>query len=522
MSTTLSVKRTESQAPDGRSWPIPTSEELEASGRGLSQQAEQARAAGRRVVLVQGLGFVGAAVAAVLAAAEDDDGLPRFFVIGLDLPRPDSYWKIARINEGSTPIDSPDPELGQLTRHAALEQHNLVATAWQPAYSLADVVIVDVPLDVTDASEHDARSIELRLDPFREAIRAIGRHMRPEALVVLETTLPIGTTERIVAPLLREERQQRGIDSPLYLAHAYERVMPGPRYVDSIRRFWRSFAAADTESADRARQFLGSFVDTDSHPLTELESPAASEMAKLLENSYRAVNIAFIHEWTLLAEKLGINLFEVIDSIRVRRGTHDNIRLPGFGVGGYCLPKDALLAQWSSIHLFETGHELGMTLEALSINRDMPLHTFDLVSELAGGNFKGKTILVCGIAYLPDVADLRNSPSETLVDALLAAGASPRLHDPCVETWSERPELPLESDFCAAIDRADGIVLAVPHRAYLDLDPLVLAGTTGEPPFLVDAQNVLDDTAAERLHQRGSRVLGVGKGHWRKRGYHLP
>ena len=522
MSPSLSVEVTQSTAPGGRSWPIPTPEELATSGRTLADRATEERAAGRSIVLVQGLGFVGAAVAAVIAAAEDDAGCPKHFVIGLDLPLPESFWKVALVNEGSTPIESPDPLLGRLTRQAVRERRNLVATAWQGAHALADVIVVDVPLDVVDASEHDCRSIELDLAPFSEAMRTIGRHMRPDALVLLETTLPIGATERIVAPLLREERRRRGIDEPLHLAHAYERVMPGPSYTESIRRFWRSFAAADADSARLARKFLGSFIETENHPLSRLANPAASELAKLLENSYRAVNIAFIHEWTLLAERLGIDLFEVIDSIRVRRGTHDNMRLPGFGVGGYCLPKDALLAQWSATHLCATDVELGMSLEALTINRDMPLHTLDLVRELAGGDLQGVAVLICGVAYLPDVADLRNSPSERLVDALLAEGASPLLHDPCVATWEQRPELPLETDLSAAIDPADGVVLAVPHRAYRDLDPQLLAGACGEPPFIVDAHNVLDDGAAEQLHRRGCRLLGVGKGHWRQRGYHLP
>src|SRR5207249_3311459 len=117
--------------------------------------------------------------------------------------------------------------------------------------------------------------------------------------------------------------------------------------------------------ATAARNFLNALIDTEKYPLTELADTSASEMAKLLENSYRAANIALIHEWTLLAEQVGVNLFEVVESIKVRKGTHDNIRYPGLGVGGYCLPKDPLLAQWSATHLFNTDIVLSMTLEAM-------------------------------------------------------------------------------------------------------------------------------------------------------------
>src|SRR5204862_1516154 len=142
----------------------------------------------------------------------------------------------------------------------------------------------------------------------------------------------------------------------------------------------------------------------------ELPDTNSSELGKLLENSYRAVNIAFIHEWTLLAEKLGIDLFEVVRSIRVRSGTHDNMRFPGFGVGGYCLTKDSLLAQWGADSLLGSDVLLEMSLDALRTNAQMPLHTARLVAEATGGNLD-ITLAVCGLSYLSGVADTRDSPS---------------------------------------------------------------------------------------------------------------
>ena len=109
--------------------------------------------------------------------------------------------------------------------------------------------------------------------------------------------------------------------------------MPGPRYIDSIRRFWRTYAGIDQPSTERARAFLSTFIQTGEFALWPLGDTASSELGKVLENSYRAANIALIHEWTLFAEKAGINLWAVVDSIRVRKGTHDNMRYPGFGVG---------------------------------------------------------------------------------------------------------------------------------------------------------------------------------------------
>jgi nucleotide sugar dehydrogenase len=346
--------------------------------------------------------------------------------------------------------------------------------------------------------------------------------MRPDALVVIESTVPVGTCEHVVLPLLRRERLRRGITAPVLLAHAYERVMPGPRYVDSIRRYPRSFSGVDAASAERARAFLSTFVDTESHPLCELADSTSSELGKLLENSYRAANIAFVHEWTLLAEQIGVNLFDVVDSIRVRAGTHDNMRYPGFGVGGYCLTKDSLLAQWGASNLLGSDVVLGTTLAALRTNQLMPLHTVDLTRELAGGDLSGCTVAVAGVSYLPDVADTRDAPAALLVDALDRAGAEVRVHDPHVREWAERPGVPIAKSLAAAVEGTDGIVFAVPHGSYLGLEPGELTALAGRPGFVVDAQNIVSDEKAEALRATGWRLLGVGKGHWRKRGYEAP
>lgn len=522
MANSAASKDNVSIAPDGSVYSIPTEVEIQAWFDKLARRAARHRKQGRRIVVVQGLGFVGAAVAAVVADATNSSGQPSYFVIGVDLPSSNSYWRVAKLNDGLTPVVSSDAELPRLIHKVVRETQNLCATVSEQAYSLADMIVVDVPLDVCNRFAQTPTDIEIDLESFEAAIHTIGRFMRPEALVVIETTVPVGATKQVVLPILCEERAERGVDEPLFLAHAYERVMPGPYYLDSIRRYWRTFAGIDNASAAKAREFLSSFIDTDSYPLWELEDTTSSELAKLLENSYRATNIAFVYEWTLLAEQMGIDLFAVIDSIRVRKGTHDNIRLPGFGVGGYCLTKDSLLAQWSSTHLFDSDVVLGVTLDALKTNYQMPLHTLDLLVELAGDGLAGKTIAVCGVSYLPEVADTRNSPTELLVDELVKAGSIVIVHDPYVMTWPEKPDIPITQDLTECLQRAEGIVFAVPHRAYCNLSPKTLLDHVSSPPFIVDAQNIISDEKAKVLHDAGCRLLGVGKGHWRKRGYQCP
>jgi len=508
-------------APDGSAFELPTTDQVAAEGRSLKAEVDRQRAAGRKIVVVQGLGFVGAAVASVVAAARSNTGEPIYYVIGVDLPTAASYWKVAKLKDGLVPFASPDGEFADLVHDAVKRTGNLRATASEGAYELADVIIVDVGLDVRERCVTDPSEIHLLMDSFRAALRVVGQRMRPDALVLVETTVPIGTCELIAAPLLEEERRLRGVTEPLRLAHAYERVMPGPNYVNSIRRFWRSYSGIDLESAAQVRSFLSTFIDTTNYPLYELQRPSASEMAKLLENSYRAVNIAFVHEWTLLAEKIGVNLFDVIESIRVRKGTHDNIRYPGFGVGGYCLTKDSLLAQWSALNLFDTGVTLHMTLEALRVNHEMPRHTFDLLQEIVGNKLGGLRVLVCGVSYLPDLADTRNSPTELLYADLVSAEAVVSLHDPHTARWPERPDAPVLSDFRKALADAEAVVFAVPHREYRELSAERLMAAAPRLRAVVDAQNILMDSSAAALHRAGCQVAGVGKGHWRRSGYHM-
>lgn len=487
----------------------------------LAGKAEVYRNQGRKIVVVQGLGFVGTAAAAVIANVRDAGGEPLYFVIGVDLASDIGRQRVRQINDGVSPIGCPDPELALFIANGAQKTGNLCATVDIGVYELADIIVVDVPFDVKDKSVEAPSAINVDRQAFEEALRTIGRLMRPEALILIETTVPVGACERLALPILREERERRHLEGPLYLAYAYERVMPGPRYVDSIRRFWRSFAGVDAASAARARDFLASFIDTENYPLWEFDDTKAAELAKLLENSYRMINIAFIYEWTLLAETMGINLFAVVDSIRVRRETHDNMRLPGFGVGGYCLTKDSLLAQWSLTNFFHSDLTLGMTLEALRINRQMPRHAFDLLKEILEGNFSGKKIVVCGVSYLPDLADTRESPSAVFVDWLIEAKASVIAHDPYVKTWRERPQVALSDNLEACLAQADAVVFAVPHAEYAQLTPQIVRRWSGKPLLIVDAQNIISDEKAAGLHALGCRLMGVGKGHWRQKGFQV-
>ena len=238
--------------------------------------------------------------------------------------------------------------------------------------------------------------------------------------------------------------------------------MPGPNYVDSIQNFYRVYAGVDEISANAVESFLKSIISTEEYQLTRLSSTTATEMSKVLENSFRAMNIAFIQEWTEFAEAARVNLYEVIDAIRLRP-THKNIMRPGLGVGGYCLTKDPLLASWASMNWFDS-YKLNQSEKAVAINDTMPLHTFGIMKRYFNNNLKGLKILIMGISYLPNVGDTRYTPVETLYEHLFADASEIVLHDPFIPFWIKKIKICNNDDVFTKT--YDAVIIGTPHDYY--------------------------------------------------------
>ena len=474
-----------------------------------------ARNNGQSIVVVQGLGFVGAVNAAVVATSGSTEQ-PPFFVIGVDLPNSPMLARIVSINSGLNPFKTTDPEVMRIFDEAVNVRKNLSATWIVEAYEEADIVLVDINLDVTKHEVGNAEKFSVSMEAFRQAVATLGERIKPDCLIMVETTVPPGTVESVVKPTIQASFENRGIDStefPPLVAHAYERVMPGSDYVKSIRSMWRTYSGVSDTAKLRARKFLEAITETDKFPLTCLGRPSASELAKVLENSYRAVNIALIHEWTLLAEAMGVNLWEVVESIRVRKGTHDNMMSPGFGVGGYCLTKDSLLAQWSSQELFANASNLAFALHAINVNDLMPIHTCELLYQGVGGDLAGKKVAILGASYRRDVDDTRNTPSLIAYQWFVEHGAEVAVHDPLATEFVDRPDVRIEKDIEAALRKANGIVLAVDHAEYREAPIDRLSAHVEPNAIFVDANNILTDDRIRLLKRSGFQVSGVGKGH---------
>ena len=503
-------------SPDGSEFSLPSDERTEKEIEKIKEIAKEQKENGKKIVVVQGLGFVGAVNAAVISNCEVGGEYP-YYVIGVDLPTENSFWKVEKINNAESPFNVEDPRVQEMVEEGR-KNERLRATWVKEAYSLADIVIVDINLDVKKKEKGNIEDFDVNTPPFELAMEDIGKNIDPETLVLIETTVPPGTTEEIVTPIIEEEFEKRGIDfeeNPPLIAHSYERVMPGEKYVDSIINMWRTYSGINERSKEKAEDFLSDLINTEDYPLWDLRRPVDSEMAKIMENSYRAMNIAFIYEWTLMAEDVGVNLFEVVDSISVRDGTHDNMMYPGFGVGGYCLPEDPLLGEWASQELFGREEELTFSKKAVKINDLMPLHTYDLVEEGLLGYVKDKKICVLGASYRKDVDDTRNSPTVTLYDEIVENGGEAVIHDPYADTIEGRDDIEVYDDLEKVLSGSDAVVFVQPHKKYLDLPMDEVISNIEAEGCVVDAFNILDDQEIKHLKEEGLRVLGVGKGHIR-------
>jgi UDP-N-acetyl-D-glucosamine dehydrogenase len=502
-------------APDGKKYPLPTEQENEKEREILKQITAEQRKLGRKIVAVQGLGFVGCVMATVVADATDKDGNPYYFVHGHQRASKRSYWKVPVINSGVPPVASSDPEVPQIFHRTVVEKKNFRATSEESVYGLVDVVVVDIQLDATKPSFGEAEKGYCDLLAFREGIRTLGQHIRPDCLVLVETTVPPGTCEKVVKPILEEEFTKRGIDiaaNPPLVAHSYERVMPGAKYVASIRDFWRVFSGVNEKSIELCREFLSNCLNVEEYPLTQLDSTNASELAKTMENTYRAVNIALTLEWASFAEQIGVDLFKVRDAIRKREGTHDNLLRPSLGVGGYCLTKDPVLANWAMQTLFGLEGSLGMAIRSVNINDTMPLHTIEIIKR-EFESLSNLKVAVLGVSYLENVGDTRHSPSKTLVEFLRKEFATALTHDPYVEAWPELDESKVESDLNAVLPGADVVIFAVGHDQYKGLKPAEVVAMCGTKPLIVDCSNFLSDATIAEYKKLGCKVRGVGKGH---------
>ena len=530
-----------SVCPAGKRYPLPKEDEYVREIQRLQRLVKQQRKMGREIVVVMGVGFVGAVMAGVVADTMDPKtGEPSKFVIGMQRPSPRSFWKIGYLNEGLAPVEAEDPEVAPLIHRCVKEKKTLTATFTYEALTLADVVVVDVQCDYQKKCLGNVAEGDADIKALEESLKIIGEKIPPECMVLIETTVPPGTTEYVAYPIIKKAFEERGWkDVEPLLAHSFERVMPGKQYVASIRDFWRVCSGINEHAREKVRIFLSQVLNVKKFPLTVLDRPIESETCKIVENSYRATTLAYLHEWSLFAERNGVDLIKVLEAIRVRP-THSNIIFPGPGIGGYCLPKDGGLGVWAYRTLMGFEDDIfKITPLAININDTRGLHVAEIVRDALrnmGKIVAASKIAVLGASYREDVGDTRYSGSEIVVRKLTEMGAEVVVHDPYVKHWWELEKqesypapgkswarffrnqdrlsgLRIQKDLKETLKGVDAVVLAVRHKLYVNLSAEEIVAQIGRPAAIIDCFGILDDQRIRQLFVAGCEVKGLGRGH---------
>ena len=528
-------------SPSGAKFSLPKKEDYAKEFKRVEQLTMDAREQNKEIVVVMGVGFVGAVMAAVIADAKGPDGNFTKFVIGCQRPSSRSYWKIPILSRGESPVKAEDPEVNKLISRTVLDSKTLIATYNNECLKLADCVVVDIQCDFIKKDLGNMKTGETEMTALEDTIRTIGQKIKPECLVLIETTVAPGTTEFVAWPLLKKAFSKRGINSKPLLAHSFERVMPGKNYVASVRDFWRVCSGCNNEAKKRVEKFLNDVINTKDFPLTVMDRPIESETTKIVENSYRATILAFLNEWSLFSERNGVDLIKVINAIKIRP-THSNIIFPGPGIGGYCLPKDGGLGYWAYEHIlgFADGDSIfKITPEAIDINDTRSFHVAELTRDALrnmGRHIAGAEVLLCGASYRKDVGDTRYSGSEIIVRKLTEMGAEMRVHDPYVDQWFEFEKqdvypasglswsrffrnqdglenLRINKDLSKVLRGVEAMILAVPHQQYLNLKPEDIVKWACNPIAIIDCFGILSDENIRKYFQLGCEVKALGRGH---------
>ncbi len=425
-------------------------------------------------VCIVGLGYVGLPTAAICAKKG-------YSVVGIDI----KTEVVEKVNRAISPIN--EPGLDEIIREVVPSR--LFATDSYEAISEADVVVVVVQTPLSREGEPD-------LTALLSASEGVAEHLREGALVVVESTVPPGTTRKKVLPLF--EKRGFTLGENFFLAYSPERAIP-TRTVEEIQTNPRIVGGAEDKSRELAKSFYTN-ITSGGVFTTDLE---VAELVKVIENTYRDVNIALANEIALLCESLGIDAIEAIEL--ANKHPRVNFHMPGAGVGGHCLPKDPHF-------LIKTAERLGIDLKLIKAARErnstMPehiVHKLERALRERGKNIKKAKIAILGLAYKGNTDDLRETPAKPIIKKLLSLGAEVFSHDPYAKhDFGGKFSNNLEE----AVKNADAVVVVTDHSEYKKLDLKKIRQLLKPGAVVIDGRRVLSPEEVEKL---GMAYYGVGR-----------
>lgn len=395
---------------------------------------------GRAKVAVVGQGYVGLSVACAAADAG-------FSATGIDV----DVDRIEALTRGVLVV----PGVLEDAFRAGIGSGRMSFTTDPAAIADSNIILIAVPTPVRDHAPD--------LSHVEEACRGVAKHLSPGCLVVLESTTYPGTTEQLVRPLLEAGGLEAGHD--FLLAYSPERIDPGNSEF-TLRNTPRLVGGLTPEATGLAALFYEQLIDK----VVVVSSSRTAELAKLLENTFRHVNIALVNEMAMICHETGTDVWEVIDAA-ASKPFGFMVFEPGPGVGGHCIPLDPMYLAWQVRR--DAGHQFRILEQAQDINAQMPGYAATRIGDVLnerGKPVNGARILVLGVAYKPEVGDVRESPALRVVSALCKRGAQVSFHDPYVDQITvEGATIPRTELTRRAVEGADCVAILTPHGVY-DLD----------------------------------------------------
>jgi UDP-N-acetyl-D-mannosaminuronic acid dehydrogenase len=424
------------------------------------------------IIAVIGLGYVGLPVACMLADAG-------FKVTGVDLKQD----RVDLINQGISPIEGKEPGLSDLLSKV-FTLGDFKATTDYEELNNADVVLIDVetPIDDDHIPQYKA---------LRSAIQSLGKVMKDGVLVIVESTIAPGTMETLVRPLIEESSGKKS-GKDFFLGTCPERVMPG-KLLANLMNMSRVCGGDTPEIAETMKLFYRHIVQSD----LDAADLITAEITKTAENAYRDVNIAFANELALICQSVGADFLKVRELVNKSPGR--NVLFAGAGVGGHCIPKDPWLLAYGA----KGKADLRLIPAARAVNDSMPKQIIKILKsalDIYNKKLEDARISILGYAYLEESDDTRNSPSEKLLELLLAEKADVVVQDPYV--------LPYQQNALESIENKDAVIIMVAHEAYKDID-LMEVKQKLHLPILIDGRRVIDPTIAKQV---GLDYYGIGFG----------
>jgi len=442
------------------------------------------------------MGYVGIPAAALFANVES------FNVIGVQRKSKRSGWKIDYLNAGKCPIEGDEPGLAELISKV-VKKGSFKVTDDISVCKKADIILIDVQTPVDQNHMPQYKSL-------REVSHAVGKHMKNGAMVILESTVAPGTTNYIVKPMLeKSSRMKAGKD--INLVYSYERVMVG-RLLHNLKHMPRIVGGLTPKCAQRGVKFYKNINKAELFPTDCL----TAEVAKVTENTYRDVNIAFANEVALICESLGVNVHEVRrfvnslpnDPSDPAKNPYRMMHIPGAGAGGHCLPKDPWLLKYGLDTYGDFKFTPKILVESRKTNDSMPQHMKNLVEEaLHEKNVKLQDARVCilGFAFLGDSNDTRNTPALPLYNLLKDICKEVIVHDPYVKEFEG---INLTDNLENALKNKDCMVIVTRHKQYVDIRLDWLKNILATP-VVVDGRNVFNPKDCK---EAGFSYRGVGIG----------